>query len=186
MIERPLCLCFMTLFVFAFVRTATAQFPRFEAAGGYQLVQTDEQTLPVGWSADVAANLTRSWSMVAEAGGAYNRVPDQDLGSDVSLAIQSYGAGARWSLRRAAIVPFVQMLAGVTRLDARAEVRGATIGDSSTWFMLQSGGGVNVSVHQGWGIVGQVDYRHAFANEDEGSASEAHQFRALVGVRVGF
>jgi hypothetical protein len=186
MIERPLYLCLTALFVFAFARTGTAQFPRFEVAGGYQYVRTDDQTLPVGWSADVAANLNRSWSMVAEAGGAYKRVPDQDLGSDVSLSIQSYGAGARWSLRRTAIVPFVQMLAGVTRFDARAQIRGTTIGDSSTWFMLQPGGGVNVRVRQGWGIVVQADYRHAFANEDEGSASEAHQFRALVGVRVGF
>jgi hypothetical protein len=51
--------------------------------------------------------------------------------------------------------------------------------------MLQPGGGVNLKINQSIGVVGQVDYRRVFLDE-EGSESGKNHFRIGVGLRFGF
>jgi hypothetical protein len=56
--------------------------------------------------------------------------------------------------------------------------------DSATKFMLQPGAGVVMVAGDGWGIVGQVDYRRIFLDEDEDGESGQNQFRVFVGIRL--
>jgi hypothetical protein len=169
----------------AVAETAAAQTSRFEVSGGYQTTRTADQTLPIGWSADIATNLNRTWSVVGEINGAYKIEQDEDLGVDVKLSLHSLGGGARWSSRVASrLVPFLQLLAGAARISAHTEILGSKVGDSSTKFMLQPGGGVNLTMNETFGVVGQVDYRRVFLDEDAREAGQ-NQLRAFVGIRIG-
>jgi hypothetical protein len=179
-------MCLTGVVFLGLAETAAAQRSRFDVAGGYQFTRAGEQSLPVGWSADVAVTLDSPWSIVGEISGAYRRQQDDDLGVDVRLSVHSLGAGARWSRRAGtAVVPFFQVLAGAARLRARAEILNAVAGDSSTRFMLQPGAGVQLNMNERFGFVGQADYRRVFPDDDERQASGADQLRVFVGVRVG-
>ena len=50
--------------------------------------------------------------------------------------------------------------------------------------MLQPGAGAVVVAGDGWGIVGQLDYRRVFLDEDEDGESGENDFRVFVGLRV--
>jgi hypothetical protein len=161
-----------------------AQTSRLEVSGGFQAVRVPEQTLPYGWSADVAGNLNDVWSVVGEASGAYKTESDENLGVDVNLSMHAFGTGVRWSRRGAArIVLFFQVLSGVARASAKAEILGTKVGGSYTRFMLQPGGGLNLKVNETFGVLGQVDYRRVFLDEEEDGDPGQNQFRILVGVR---
>lgn len=164
---------------------AAAQPSRFDVSGGYQATRTADQTFALGWSADVSSNLNDAWGIVAEVSGTRRDEADADLGVDVRLSLYSLGAGMRWSGRGAArIVPYLQTLAGATRIGAHAEVRGTEIGDSSVKFMLQPGGGVDVRLNERLGLFGQADYRRVFLDDGDGASGE-NQLRVLLGVRLG-
>jgi hypothetical protein len=153
--------------------------------GGYQITRAADQTLPIGWSADVAANLSSTWSIVAEVSGASRIEDDEDLGVDVRVSIHSVGVGARWSSRGAArIVPSLQLLGGAARVAADARIFDTSVGDSSIKFMVQPGGGVNLRVTETFGLGGRVDYRRVFVGDEERRRGGANQFRVVVGVRV--
>ena len=175
--------CMTTVLVLA--STAAAQPSRVEVSGGYQVTRAADQTFPAGWSLDIAANLNDAWGIVGEASGAYRAASDSDLGVDVNLSIHTVGAGARWSRRGAGrIVPFLQMLAGVTKVSAHADVVGNEISGSSTELMLQPGGGVNIMLTERLGLVGQADYRRVFLDGSDGESGES-ELRVLLGVRIG-
>ncbi len=109
MITQTRNLSIATVLIVAIVHQAGAQTSRVEVSGGYAITHAADQLLPFGWSADIATNLNRTWSMVGEVSGAYKVIEDEDLGVDVNLSLYSLGAGARWSSRVAPrIVPFVQ------------------------------------------------------------------------------
>lgn len=176
----------VTVLLLAIVHTATAQTARVEVSGGYEITRTADQTLPFGWSADIATNLNRAWSVVGEVSGAYKVIEDEDLRADVNLSLLTLGTGARWSNRRATrIVPFVQVLVGAARLAAHAEILGTKIGDSSTKFMLQPGGGLVFKMNETFGFVGQADYRRVFLHGQDDRETRESQLRAFVGVRIG-
>ena len=182
MIARVISACMTTAFVFA--STAAAQPSLLEVSGAYQITRAADQTFPGGWSVDIAANPGDAWGIVGEVNGAYRVVGDRDLG-DVSLSLHSVGAGTRWSRRGARrLVPFLQMLAGVTRVTARAEILGTEVRGSSTEFMLQPGGGVTVRLNQRLGVLGQADYRRVFFDDSDGEVGES-QLRILLGIRIG-
>jgi hypothetical protein len=170
----------------ALARPGMAQMPRVEVSAEYQVVRAGNQTLPIGWNVDAAANLTRRWGIVGEAGGTQRIERDRDLDVDVTLSVQSIGAGLRWSNRATtSIVPFVQVLAGASEIAARAQILQTGIGGSSTKFMLQPGGGVSIMTTRLFGFVGQVDYRRVFLDRPDRVNPGANQFRALMGVCVG-
>jgi hypothetical protein len=50
--------------------------------------------------------------------------------------------------------------------------------------MLQPGAGVFINAGDGWGVVGAVDYRRVFLDEDEDGESRENEFRVFIGVRV--
>ena len=185
MIARAVSVCVTAALGLVVVPSAAAQPFRFEVSGGYQTTRAADQTFAVGWSLDLSRSLDDAWGVVAEISGAHRVEGDGDLGVDVKLSLHSLGAGARWSRRGATrIVPFLQMLAGVTRVSAHAEILGTEVGGSSTEFMLQPGGGVNVRLNERVGLVGQADYRRVFLDDSDRESGES-QLRALLGVRVG-
>ena len=186
MMGRTASACLIALLGFAVAGTAAAQPPRVEVSGGYQSLWAADQTFALGWGAGITTRIAEAWDAVGEGTGAWKTEDDGDLGADVKLSIYSAGVGARWSRRgTAAVVPFLQLLAGVTRVKARAEILGTEVGDSSVSFMLQPGGGVKLRLNGTLGLVGQADYRRVFLDDRDGESSE-NQFRVLVGVCVGF
>ena len=185
MIARAVFVCVTAALAFVVVPTAAAQPSRFDLSGGYQVIRAADHTFPVGWSLDLSRSLHPAWGIVAEISGARRVEEDGDLGVDVKLSLHSVGAGARWSMRGAKrTVPFLQMLAGVTRVSAHAEIVGTEVGSSSSEFMLQPGGGVNVKLNERLGLVGQADYRRVFLDDSNGESGE-NQLRVFLGARIG-
>ena len=172
----------MAVHAFGLAETAAAS-SRFDVAGAPRMQETN---VPVGWSADIATNLNGTWSLVGEVSGAYRIKKDEDLGVDVRLSIHSLGVGARWSRRAATrVIPFLQVLGGAARAAANARLFDTDVGDTSTNFMLHPGGGLNLRMTETLGVVGQVDYRRVFVEDEEDRASGGNQFRVFVGARVG-
>jgi hypothetical protein len=184
MTARTTHVCVAAGVLLALAAPATAQVSRLAVSGGYQITRAANQTLPIGWSGDVAATLSTKWSIVGEVSGAYRIEKDEDLGVDVRVSIHSFGAGARWSSRVATrILPFLQLLGGAARAATDARLFDTSVGDSATKFMVQPGGGVNLRVTETFGLGGQVDYRRVFV-DDESGRSGGNQFRVVIGVRV--
>jgi Outer membrane protein beta-barrel domain len=176
--------CVAAVVALASVGSAEAQ-ERIEVSGGYQVTRVPNQVLPVGWSADIAGNLNDAWSIVGEAAGAYKKERNEDLEADVKLSIHTVGTGPRWSRRGEGIDLFAQLLTGVARVTAKANVLSTTIRGSATSFMLQPGAGMNVKVNQTFGMLAQADYRRVFRDEEE-DIDSLNVMRIFVGCRFGF
>src|SRR5688572_25345263 len=141
----------------------TTTFPTFEVTGGYQWLYADEQTFPFGLNVDGARNFG-PLGLVAEVGWAFDR--EDDLGVDLDVHAWNFGVGPRWTGRgEGRLWPFAQVLVGGVHARTSAEAAGVDIGDSDTWFTLQPGVGATLVGGDGWGIVGQVDYRHVFVDD---------------------
>ena len=158
--------------------TGTNLAPTWDTSLGYQLLHVPEQTFPFGLNVDGARNFG-PWSIAAEAGWAF------DTSDDASYHVFNVGAGPRWTHRSAASIwPFAQVLAGFVYAQSSTDVSGLHSSDSRTSFMLQPGAGAVVVAGDGWGIVGQVDYRRVFLDKDKDGESGANDFRVFVGIRV--
>jgi hypothetical protein len=118
---------------------------------------------------------------------------------DINLSEWTFAAGPRWNSRGdRRIWPFAQVLAGAAVARGSIEVAGLDVSDTRTHFMLQPGVGVNIIGGDGWGIVGQVDYRRLFVGDDDDDDGDVedgddfaddddngeNQFRVFVGVRM--
>ncbi len=152
---------------------AQVETPKFQVSGGYAFLHDlgDEgQSLPLGWDASVAANLTDSFGVVGDLGGNYKSE------AGVSFNVHSFLGGVRYSFRREGLTPYVEGLAGMVR-------GGASSGgvSASSWdFGVQAGGGLNYRVKDNLSLRGGVDFRNIFI---EGGSSQ--QFRLVVGVTFG-
>jgi hypothetical protein len=164
---------------------ATAQTPSVEVTGGYQAPYDAaiKEWFNPGWSVDVAANITDTWAVVGEVGGAYTS--NDDLATDLDL--YTVGGGVRWSYRRMPrLVPFAQMVLGLARMGSTAAIADADIRISRTKVMLQPGAGGNIPIGNSWGLVGQVDYRRILLDTDQDGESGVNEIRVFAGLRVGF
>ena len=156
--------------------TGTTLAPLWETSAGYQLLHLPDQTFPFGLNVDGARNFG-PWGIAAELGWAY------DKSDDVSYHLFNVGAGPRWTHRSTAKVwPFAQVLGGFVHARASTDLAGVD-SDSRTKFMLQPGAGAVVVAGDGWGIVGQVDYRRVFLDKDKDGESGENEFRVFVGIR---
>lgn len=160
-------------------------YPTWELGGGYQWLRSEgDQTFPFGLNVDGAWNLREMFGAVAEIGWAMDSEDLEDA-IEVTSHVWNFGVGPRWNVRTEGTVwPFVQVLAGALYSRASTEAAGLDVSLDDTSFMLQPGAGVNVVVGDGWGIVGQVDYRRVFTDEDETGESGIDQFRVFVGARM--
>jgi hypothetical protein len=157
--------------------------PTFEVTGGYQLLHLPDQTFPFGLNVDAARHYG-AFGLVGEVGFAHDS--EDVTGGDASATAWNFGAGGRWTrFHSGRVWPFVQVLLGVEALHAHANIGGVEDSDTDTSFMLQPGFGVNVIGGDGWGIVGQIDYRRTFFDEPENTDSSLNnQFRVFIGARM--
>ena len=156
---------------------------RFEVTGGYQILRVPDQTFPFGLNIDAAWNRTPALGLVGEIGFAMHS--EDEGGADVDVTAWNVGVGPRWNYRGTPRAwPFAQVLVGALHARTSAEILGQDFSDSATKFMVQPGAGVNVNVGDGWGVVGAVDYRRVFLDEDEDGESGENEFRVFFGVRL--
>jgi hypothetical protein len=172
----------------AAAQTATPQTttnPTFELQGGYQwLYITDDPgtNFPFGLAVDAARNFG-SLGVVAEGGWSIRSEGDDP--DDVLFNYWHAGGGVRFSSRRNVKVwPYAQVLAGVAVHNASGDVGGIDVGDTSTHFMVQPGGGVNFVIGDGLGLFAAADYRRVFMDEDTDGTSGLNEFRIFVGLRM--
>jgi hypothetical protein len=164
---------------------ATLAFPTWEITGGYQFLHIPDENFPIGLNLDGAWNLSSLFGLVAEGGWNYKSIDDETLDEDIDLTSWNLGAGPRVTSRASATFqPYGQVIVGMVHARASTEVADLDISNSDTRFMLQPGGGVNVVAGDGWGVVGAVDYRRVFLNEDEDGESGENEFRVFVGIRM--
>jgi hypothetical protein len=171
--------------------TGTGSEPTFELTGGYQFLHAGEDlNFPFGLNVDAAWSYRPNLSLVGEIGWSFKSedfgIPDADL----NLHEWTFAAGPRWNGRgERRVWPFAQVLAGAAVTRTSGEVGGIEDSQSSTHFMLQPGVGVNIVAGDGWGFVGQVDYRRLFVGDDDEDGEDDdsdgdNQFRVFFGVRM--
>jgi Outer membrane protein beta-barrel domain len=159
--------------------------PLFEISVGYQSLNVTDgsnTSFPFGLAADMAFN-AGAIGFVAEAG--WSRRSEGDEPDEVLFNFWHTGGGIRWSSRRSPRVwLYGQALVGATFHEASGEIAGFDQSDITAHVMVQPGGGVNVVVGNGLGVVGAVDYRRVFLNEQEEGDSGLNEVRLFVGVRL--
>ena len=151
-------------------------YPRFEVTGGYQLLHVPDFTFPFGLNLDGAWNGSKSLGLAGEIGWATG---SEDFGGDSERFHQwNIGVGPRFNARPSGgrVWPFAQVFVGMYHL------RG--LDDTSTHFMVQPGGGVNINAGDGWGVVFQGDYRRVFLDQEEFGEDGQNQGRFFAGIRV--
>jgi hypothetical protein len=161
----------------------------FDVEDEFDLFTDDSLTLPFGINLDVAFPLTQSLDIFGQLDWS-TRGEDVDLlgeSLETSFNFTTFGAGIRWSGRtNPGVTPFVHGLFGLTHSSFGCEVTGIDCDDffdddnlSATDPMFQLGGGVAIPLG-GVSALGQVDYRHIFA-ENAG----VNGFRFVIGIRLG-
>jgi hypothetical protein len=150
------------------VSPATAQSP-WSVSAGYQALHLPDNWAGAGVNVDVSFDRTDALSFVGEFGLVHDG-DDADAPDPHDFNIFNVGGGARWSHRGLAVVPFLQVLAGIQISDSDT--------DSDAAFMIQPGAGILVPISERWGASAQFDYRPAFYQEDV-----VQQFRFVAGVR---
>src|SRR5262245_56276933 len=165
--QTAVCTAVLGLILIALARPASAQsFPRAEFSAGWKLLRAidasiepdADETLPVGWYADIAGNVSRTIAIVGEVGGAYKNFDRSvtEFGIPVNvtadLKVHTFMGGVRFSRRTPRVVPFGQVLFGLARGTANVKGTATVLGrietfsesDSSNEFALDAGGGVNL------------------------------------------
>ena len=149
-------------------------------------------TAPLGFNLDVAIPIPGNLDVVGQLDWSRWSESADIFGTSLSASANftTFGGGIRWSsLASPSVTPFVQGLFGATRVTFGCDVTGFDCEDileefleqdaSATDLMFQFGGGVAIPMG-GWSVVGQLDYRRFFA-EDESISS----IRFVGGIRLG-
>ena len=158
--------------------TGTTLRPNWDASLGYQSLSEPDQTFPFGLNLAGARNFG-AMGIAAEAGWS------MDKDDDVTSNVLNFGAGPRWMARtQSRAWPFAQVMAGVVHSRSSLDVGGVDISSNSTKFMLQPGAGVVFLAGDGWGFVGQADYRRVFLDEVEDGESGRNDLRVFFGLHV--
>jgi len=193
---RALLCCVATLWAVPAFAQST---PRVELSGGYQFLnfsfEDQSESMPLGWYADVAGNLTPMFGLVFQVGGNYKSFEEsQTIGgitarASVDLKVHEFLGGLRVNVRsNSAVVPFAHVLAGgingSIKVSASATIPGQPPfsfedSDSGTDLAMEVGGGANISLGGAVGIRVGMDYLRVFA-EDSG----ANLFRFHAGVVI--
>ena len=167
----------------------TIAYPAWETSVGWGMLNEDSASVPLGWNASVAANLTPWLSTVVEVGGHYQSLNDDTgiPGFNVSRNKQTYMSGVRFSGRIGGgrVNPFGQVLADF--MYRRVDVQSPFVGNSQTTmsefpFAIQPGGGVDIKLSESIALRMQVDVQTVFA---DGEASRTFRFAPGIVVRSG-
>ena len=182
---------------------AAQEAPKAEISGGYEMLHLgnfgdETQTLPKGWYADIAGNLTRSVGLVFQVSGSYKTVQETITNEGVTVSatahVRAYQflGGIRINARpNKTVTPFGQFLVGAFRLSGEASVTATQNGEtvfqqdsssnSSTNLAVQAGGGFNVLLTRRVGVRAGADYIRVFHKDDGLNA-----LRFVVGAVVAF
>lgn len=127
-------------------RPAAAQGVDFSA--GYSFLHDNEsaEDFPAGIFASLGVNANSWLAIVGEV--ASNRKTFDELGEDITLKIDFYGAGVRFRGRSGAARPYAQVLFGA----ARGRVSFAGQSESGSEFAWQPGAGVDAYFSQSVGV----------------------------------
>ena len=149
-------------------------------------------TAPFGLNFDVAIPIPGNLDVVGQFDWSRWSESADIFGTSLSASANftTFAGGIRWSsLASPSVTPFVQGLFGATRVTFGCDVTGFNCDEileefleqdaSATDLMFQVGGGVAIPMG-GWSVVGQLDYRRFFA-EDESISS----IRFVGGIRIG-
>ncbi len=152
---------------------ASAQ-PAIEISGGYAIARDprDEVTLPAGWMAGVAMDLSHAISAVADLSGQAKTVPL--IGSEARLSVITAMAGVRASARIGPLSESVQVLAGVIRTSGSAF--GATTISQSLG--IQPGVGLDYPLTSRLSARTQRDLRLIGSQPDAGNRGYQYRFAA--------
>ncbi len=155
--------------------TVPLAYPTWETTLGYQWLRVPDQTFPFGLNVDGSYNFSANVGLVGEVGWA------RDSEDDVTFNAWNLGIGPRFTARPDGPVwPFAQVLVGGVHARASFDDDSA----SATRFMIQPGAGVYVNAGDGWGLVGQADYRRVFLDEDEDGDTGENDLRLFIGLRL--
>src|SRR5262245_36412845 len=152
--------------------------PGAEFSAGWRLlnipdaVGTESETMPLGWYADVAGNLTRTFAVVGEVGGNYKDFEETltqlgiNVNVDANFKVHTFMGGVRFSARQnPAFTPYVQALFGLARatgkVEGQATIAGRTItinqSVSDSDFAFDADGGVNFKLSDAFALrVGEI------------------------------
>jgi opacity protein-like surface antigen len=188
--------------VFGFAVSTSAQnAPAAEFSAGWRLLNVpnalggDSQTLPLGWYADVAGNLTPAIAVVGDVSGSYKDFNETriqggiNVNVDADLKVHTFLGGVRLSARQnPAFTPFAQALFGLAHATGKVEgqttIAGRTFSISQSVsdsdFAFDASGGVNLRVSDGLAVRVGAGYLRIGGN-DGGNA-----FRFGVGVVIPF
>ena len=180
---RALTLGFLVMKVLGLSSPTSAQTPKVELSGGYQVLHALSDTLPVGWYVDLAGNVNRWFGVVAEVGGAYRTKRESvaiNRTVDVTSTLHTFMGGVCLSARiNRRIILFHPVLIGGAHASVSADDVGVTLSPSETKFALQPGIGVNLMVTDKVGVQVAADYRRVFLGEDRGGENES---RFTIGI----
>jgi hypothetical protein len=122
---------------------ASIPFPRWETLLGWSFLHVSGEFLDMnsalGWNVSVAGNVSPWLGIVGDATGNYKT--GLTVANGPNVAIHAFTGGPRFSARNSpAAVPFAEFLVGFTRTSL--DIDG--VGESSTEFTIQPGGGVDI------------------------------------------
>jgi hypothetical protein len=168
--------------------------PNLEVSGGWQIVRGEFDTIPAGWSAEVAGNLNRVLGLVVEVDGLYETFEDSfDAGGAIATLsvedrLHAFLGGARLNLRAVPrITPFAELLAGVVHRSVSDSliipgfISEETSVASQTEPALQLGGGATLDVTSALGVRVGVGHRRIFLDGEIAGLT-----RVTVGLAVRF
>jgi opacity protein-like surface antigen len=175
--------------------------PQAEFSAGWRLLNipnalgSQSQTMPLGWYADVAGNLTPVIGIVGEVSGNYKNFEETQtqLGVTVNvnadLKVHTFLGGVRVSARQAAgFTPFAQALFGLAHASGKVEgqttIAGRTFSISqsvsSSDFAFDASGGVNLNISDSLALRVAAGYLRV------GGSDGGNAFRFGAGVVIPF
>jgi hypothetical protein len=122
---------------------ASIPFPRWETLLGWSFLHVSGEFLDMnsalGWNVSVAGNVSPWLGIVGDATGNYKT--GVTGANDPDVTFHTFSGGPRFSARNSPVaVPFAEFLVGFTRTSR--DIGG--VGNSSTEFTIQPGGGVDI------------------------------------------
>jgi len=154
--------------------------PGVEIGAGYAYLRDKnlDDSFPLGWFADIAANLSPWLGLVGEASGSYKTVDDFD-GFKAKLSVHSLMGGVRLARRGDTATAYVQVLAGAAR--ASISIEGQS--QSNTDFAVQPGVGFDVRVSDRMAVRIGGDFRRVYGeNDPDFGRSHSDEWRFIAGL----
>jgi hypothetical protein len=159
---------------------AAAQTRAVEVFGGYTFVHDakNDVSLPAGWLAGAAFQITGWLSAVADVSGSYNT--EQLFDAELHMRAHGVFGGGRASARLGRVSEFAQLLAGIVRGSGTA----FGFSDTTNAFAVQPGVGLDYPIGNRVAARGQLDVRFIRNQPDGNEAGYEYRFSAALVYRV--